>query len=943
MTKWTAMKLWSLGTLQKPQPFYLQSRNFRNLSTVHLTSDDELPPADSELIANPPSQGQEGVRAPTSVYFAKLLSACCKSKSLGIGRLAHAHLAKLGFSDDPKLRIHLITLYSKCREFGYAHKLLDKCSEPDLVSWSALISGYSQNGLAKEAISAFREFHRLDLKCNEFTFPSVLKSCSIAGNLVLGKQVHGAVTVTGFGSDEFVANSLVVMYAKCGAFQDSRRIFYSIPDRNVVSWNALISCYVQDNKFEKGVHMFDEMILSGVKPSEFSMSSILNACSGLGDISQGRKAHGYLIKLGYCSDHFSENALVDMYAKAGDLGDALTTFKEIREPDIVSWNAIIAGCVLHEEHEEGLKLLLQMKRSGIRPNLFTLSSSLKACAALKLDKIGRQLHCLVIKIDMTLDNFVRVGIIDMYAKSGLVHDARRAYELMPQKELVAMNALISGYSQNGNDLGALLLFADMHQVDLGFNQTTLSSVLKSSAALQDINLSKQIHTLSVRSGYTEDIQVITSLIDAYAKYEYIEDARKIFDICSVGDIVALTPMIAAYAQLGHGEEAIELYLKLLDMGVKPDPFVCSSVLNACANLSAYEQGKQVHVHIIKFGFSKDIFAGNSLVNMYGKCGSIEDAERAFREVPERGIVSWSAMIGGLAQHGHGKEALELFNRMLEDNVPPNHITLTSVLCACNHAGLIDQAQRFFESMEELFGITPTQEHSSCMVDILGRAGKLDEAMALIETMPSVASGRAWGSMLGAARVHKNVELGEKAAEMLFSLEPENTGTHVLLANIYASAGMWEEVLNVRRLMKHRKVKKEPGMSWLEVKDEIHTFVVGDQSHPRTEEIYCKLEELSELLNRAGYVPLLEVDLHDVEKSEKERLLYHHSEKLAVAFGLIVTPEGAPIRVKKNLRICIDCHTAFKFICKMVSREIIVRDINRFHHFRDGSCSCGDYW
>ncbi|KAK4753363.1 hypothetical protein SAY87_022161 [Trapa incisa] len=502
------MALRSHCALQKSQPIYEQFRCFSNLSTACLVSSEDLLPAGSDSVANPQLQGQERVRSPASVYFAKLLSACCKSKSLGAGRLVHAHLVKLGFSKDPKLRIHLVNLYSKCREFVYAHKLLDECPEPDVVSWSALISGYSQNGMADEANLVFREFHRLGLKCNEFTFPSVLKSCSIAGNLSLGMQVHGAVAVTGFGSDEFVANSLVVMYAKFGAFKDSRRIFYSIPVRNVVSWNALISCYVQANFLEEGAHMFDEMIISGVKPSEFSMSSILKACSGLGDINQGRKAHGYLVKLGYCSDQFSENALVDMYAKAGNLEDALAAFNKITEPDIVSWNAIIAGSVLQEEYEEGLNLLLQMKRSGIRPNLFTLSSTLKACAGLKLERMGRQLHCLIIKIQTTLDNFVSVGIIDMYAKSSLLHDARKAYELMPQKELVAMNALISGYSQNGNDREAFSLFADMYQINVGFNQTTLSSILKSSGALQDTNLSRQIHTIVVRSGYIEDTQLM---------------------------------------------------------------------------------------------------------------------------------------------------------------------------------------------------------------------------------------------------------------------------------------------------------------------------------------------------------------------------------------------------------------------------------------------------
>ncbi|CAI0468774.1 unnamed protein product [Linum tenue] len=428
----------------------------------------------------------------------------------------------------------------------------------------------------------------------------------------------------------------------------------------------------------------------------------------------------------------------------------------------------------------------------------------------------------------------------------------------------------------------------------------------------------------------------SALISGYSQNGQSEDASRVFKESQTSDLLAFTSMITVYSQDGQGEEALKLYLEMQSQGIKPDAFVYSSLFNACASLSAYEQAKQVHVQVLKLGFIIDIFAGNSLVNSYAKCGSIDDAERAFREIPERSIVSWSAMIGGMAQHGHGRLALQMFNEMLKEGVAPNHITLVSVLCACNHAGLVTDAKRYFSSMEELFSVQPMEEHYACMIDILGRAGKLDEAMELVNTMPYEANAAVWGALLGAARIHKNVDLGSKAAEMLINLEPEKSGTHILLANIYASAGMWDGVAKIRKVMKDSNVKKEPGMSWMEIKDKVHTFIVGDRSHPRGKEIYAKLEELSEPLRK-------ETDLHDVEEREKAKLLYHHSEKLAVAFGLIATPPGAPIRVKKNLRICLDCHTAIKLVSKIASREIIVRDINRFHHFRDGLCSCGDYW
>lgn len=936
--KWT-MKPRQLFSLQKnplPQLLYRPFKRFIQTSPEYSFDQNTTPK--SHLI-----EKSSNFTPTTSISYSKLLSNCCQTKSLIPGLQTHARITRIGLSNDTNLRNHLVNLYSKCGAFGYACKLIDECPEPDLVSWSALVSGYARNGFGEEALLAFREMYLLGLRCNEFTLPSVLKACSITKGLMLGKQVHGLVMVTGFESDVFVANTLVVMYAKCGALEDSRRLFDLMPERNVVSWNALFSCYVQSDIFEEALGLFREMILRGIRPDEYSLSCILNACTGMGDINQGKRIHGDLIKRGYDSDPFSANALVDMYAKGGDLQDSMAVFEGIGKPDIVSWNAVVAGCVLHEYHDWALKLFRRMKNSGTCPNMFTLSSALKACAGLGLEKLGRQLHSVLLNMNIKSDPFVSVGLIDMYCKSGLLEEAKAVYWLMPQKDLVALNAMISGLSQNGEEIEALYLCSDMYKEGIGLNETTMCAILNSTASLQAANICKQVHALSVKSGLQSDIYVSNSLIDSYGKCENVEDACKVFEECPFGDLASFTSMIASYAQCGKGEEALKLYIKMQDMELKPDPFVCSSLLNACANLSAYEQGKLIHVHILKFGFMSDGFAGNSLVNMYAKCGSVDDASRAFSEIPDRGIVSWSAMIGGLAQHGHGKEALNLFTEMLKNGISPNHVTLVSVLYACNHAGLVTEAKKYFESMKESFGIEQTQEHYACMIDLLGRAGKLDEAMDLVNRMPFEANASVWGALLGAARIHKNIELGRRASEMLFTLQPEKSGTHVLLANIYASNGMWEHVAKVRRRMKESNVKKEPGISWMEVKDKVHTFIVGDRSHSRSGEIYAKLDELRDLMNKAGYVPMVEIDLHDVEESEKELLLFHHSEKLAVAFGLIATPPGAPIRIKKNLRVCLDCHTAFKFICKIVSREIVVRDVNRFHHFRNGSCSCGDYW
>ncbi|GJW66419.1 pentatricopeptide repeat-containing protein [Tanacetum coccineum] len=335
--------------------------------------------------------------------------------------------------------------------------------------------------------------------------------------------------------------------------------------------------------------------MSGIRPDEFSLSTLINACTGLRDINQGRKIH-------------SCNALVDMYSKVGNFEDAKVVFERIPKPDIVSWNAVIAGCVLHEDYDMALELMLKMRRSGITPNMFTFSSVLKACSGL-----------------------------DIYSKRGEIDDATKVYDMMLEKELIALNALLCGYSQNNNDIEALSLFAEKHRDGIGFSETTLLAILS--------------------------LQLVYKLFMLLNKF--MDFATLVFDESRVADLATFTSLISAYAQTGQGEEAIKLYLKMQDLELKPDSFLCSSLINTAASLSAYEQGKQIHVHTLKFGLLSDVFTANSLVNMYARCGNIDDANRAFSEVPEKGIVSWSAMIGGLAQHGHGKEALSLFDEMLE--------------------------------------------------------------------------------------------------------------------------------------------------------------------------------------------------------------------------------------------------------------------------------------
>eukprot|EP01018_Ginkgo_biloba_P019749 Gb_26057 [translate_table: standard] len=531
----------------------------------------------------------------------------------------------------------------------------------------------------------------------------------------------------------------------------------------------------------------------------------------------------------------------------------------------------------------------------------------------------------------------------MYARCGDIEDACQVFYSMSKRDVVSWTAMISGYSLHGHDEKALNLFSQMQRADMKPNELTFSSVLSSCASLAALKQGEQVHAHIIRTGFQSHVSVGNSLTTMYAKCGSIEPARQLFDKMPERDMVSLTAMIAGYAQHGNGEEALNIFSLMHRLVLKPNNFTFIGVLSSCAILAALREGKQLHADIIKTGYDSHISVGNTLVSFYAKCGSIENACQVFNTMPKKDVVSWNTIIKGYAQHGYGEEALQLFTEMQQTGMKPDCITFVGVLCACSHAGLVDQGCRYFNSMSQDYCLMPSLDHYGCMVDLFGRAGRLVEAEEFINNMPFEPDATVWGALLGACRIHKNLELGKCIAERLLELKPECPATHILLANMYAAAGRWNDAANVRKMMKDKGLKKQPGCSWIEVKNRVHSFLVGDRSHAQTEEIYAMLEGLAGQMKEAGYVPDTNFVLHDVDEEQKKDILSHHSEKLAIAYGLISTPPGTSIQISKNLRVCDDCHNATKFISKIVGREIVMRDANRFHHFKDGLCSCGDYW
>lgn len=576
-------------------------------------------------------------------------------------------------------------------------------------------------------------------------------------------------------------------------------------------------------------------------------------------------------------------------------------------------------------------------------NSYTYASILQTCTRKMALMEGKQVHAHLLLSGFEEDLFLGTKLISMYAMCGSIEDARLVFDKMPNQNVFLWTAMINGYVRNHHFREAIQLYSQLLWAGIQPDNFTFSCVLKACAGMAALHKGKEIHDHIVRSDIKLDIVVENALVAMYGQCRELEIARQLFDNMSQKNLVSWSSMIAGYAQNGYANEALGLFRVMQHNCLIINWVTIATVLPACSHLGSLQQGKEIHCQVIKSKLKPDVFVWNALIDMYSKCGVIEAARQVFDKMVVRDVVTWNALISGYGINGYGEVSLTLFEKMLRAGFKPNHITFIHVLSTCSHAGLVVEGWEFFNCMRESFHITPRAEHYACMVDLLGRAGHLDEAEKFIQDMPIEPSSSVWGALLGACRIHCNIELAERVAVSAFRIDPENNGYYVLLSNIYAAVGRWDDVTKVRMMMKDRGLKKSPGCSWIEVKNRIYAFTAGDQSLPQSKEIYAILGSLYQQMKEAGYVPATDFALSNVEEKEKEISLCGHSEKLAIVFGLINTCSGTPIRVIKNLRVCGDCHNAIKFISKIVRRDIILRDTNRFHHFKDGACSCKDYW
>lgn len=780
-----------------------------------------------------------------------------------------------------------------------ARDLFDQMPLRDSVSWTTMISGYCQNGYPSHSIKTFISMlvDSNDLNYDVFSFTCVMKACGCLGYTNLALQLHAhVIKKLHLGTETSIQNAIVDMYIKCGAINLAESVFFNIENPSLFCWNSMIYGYSKFYGAQKALHLFARM----------------------------------------------------------------------PERDAVSWDTLISVFSQHDLGVQCLSMFVEMWNQGFRPNFMTYGSVLSACASIFDLEWGTHLHARILRMERGINAYLGSGLIDMYAKCGCLGLARRVFHSLGERNEVSWTCLITGVAQFGLEEDALALFNQMRQDSVVLDDFTLATVLGVCSGQNYGAIGELLHGYAIKSGMDSSVPVGNAIITMYAKCgntekanlafrlmplrdtiswtamitafsqnEDIHKARECFDTMPERNVITWNSMLSTYVQHGFSEEGLKLYVLMQRNGVKPDWITFATSIRACADLAVIKLGIQGVSHALKFGLSSDVSVANSIVTMYSRCGQIKEAQKVFDSIYVKNLISWNAMMAAYAQNGLGRKVIETFEDMLKEGCKPDHISYIAVLSGCSHMGLIEEGKHYFDSMAKVFGISPTNEHFACMVDMLGRAGLLDQAKNLIDGMPFKPNATVWGALLGACRIHHDSRLAETAVKNLMELNVEDSGGYVLLANIYAESGELEGVADMRMLIKAKGIRKSPGCSWIEVDSRVHVFTVDDTNHPQIKEIYMKLEEMMRKIEDTGrYISVVP----SAHRSQK-----YHSEKLAFAFGLLNLPSWMPIYVMKNLRVCHDCHLVIKLLSFVTSRELIMRDGHRFHHFKDGFCSCRDYW
>ncbi|CAN6442951.1 unnamed protein product [Victoria cruziana] len=795
---------------------------------------------------------QEGIRADNFLHPC-VVKACAAMKGLAQGQRVHADIIKTGFDWDIVVLNSLIDMYAKCASLDDAGQIFGGMPTKDGFTWSSMLSGYVQGGCFDCAVNLFREMLNAKVKPSSASLAGILPAFSDSGYLRQGKQVHGLIIASGFGSDRFAGSALVDMYVKCRSLGNARLVFDQIPDRDVVCWNTILQGYSQNDFLEEMVDILRQVseeelshstcshIVShvrsvqdaaqlifklqnaGIRSRPIVRSLLDQMIEYLEDRRMVKEFHGFLLRNGYTTDSSVASNLIEMYSRLGDVGFARGIFGDITRKDLDSWTSMIACYANNELVSEAVQLFDEMHESGLLPDIAAWNAIISAY--IRASDLHNALGFLseMKYSNQRPDSHTTKAILPLIASLTSLEHGRQIHCMLirngGQMSRFIGCAFIKMYGNCGNVFYSLRLFESVTAKDSALWNAAISSLVKNGFVSEAVNVFHAMQETSIKPS-----------------------------------IVTWSTLISGYIQNGFYSEGLSLFRLLLLSGLKPNPVTVASVLPACAQLAVASHGKAVHNYIARTGIGYyDAYAANALMDMYVKCGCVLHAERVFKMMEQRDVVSWNIMIQGAIIHGKGEAALALFDQMVEEGVNPDGVTFVGVLSACSHGGLVDKGWCLFKNMIPRYGVVPSGKHYACMVDLLGRAGQFDTVYDFIIQMPLAPTASLWGALLASSKIHGNVEMAVYASEHLLQLQPENPGNYVLLSNTYASAGRWNDVDHVRKLMTERGIIKMPGCSWVEIKNQVHAFSVESlSSHPEREKIYEFLQQLLFCMSEEGY-------------------------------------------------------------------------------------------
>ncbi|XP_071712010.1 putative pentatricopeptide repeat-containing protein At3g11460, mitochondrial [Rutidosis leptorrhynchoides] len=882
---------------------------------------------------------------PDTATLPLVLKACARLQAIEKGKKLHDDVvSNTGMVHDVRVGTALVDFYSKCGLLENALNVFDKMPERDVVSWNAMISGCVGCCEYQLALDLFSYMQNWNLKANAVTVVEMLKVCAELLDLRLGKVIHGYCLRHGlFNSNDYVDSSLIGFYLKFD-LSTAYLVFETLTSRNTIIWNTMITGFVNNKDYMKALKIFVSMVDNGIQCDSVTMLVVIQACAEFGSLELGMQVHQLVIKLGYSNMH-TTNALLNMYTKFADLRSCYELFNSIPSRDAALWNSILSCSIESGFVDDSLYLLTEMQLDGVQINERTVVILLGLCVQISDGLVnGKSLHAYAFKIGEERNSHIENCLVNMYSMFNHIEDATRIFIKIKEVNVISYNVFVSGLVYNKLNVQACEIFVQMLDLEMKPNSQTITLIISAIDSRELLNIGRSIHGYVTKCGVHVDASLNSALTEMYMDCDDEESGMTLFENYPDKDLISWNSLMSCYIKNNQEYKAL-IFFHYMISWMKPNFVTIINVLSLYSHLSNLPQGRCIHAYTLRrfTSLDRDLSLANAFITMYARCGSLEYGEKVFNNLREKDIVSWNAMIAGYGVHGRGDIAMLTFEKMVNKGIKPNRVSFVSALSACSHSGMIDKGVHLFHSMVQDFFITPELVHYACLVDLLARAGFLNEAKSVIDTMPMAPDASIWRALIGACRIYNDTAMAKSSFEKLIELEPTNAGNYVLLSNIYAAAGIWSEVKDLRLIIEKRNLKKPAGRSWIVVKSRLHIFAAGDKSHTQSEKIYNKLTLLLTLVKEMGYVPDLSWVLHDEDDERKKARLSSHSEKLAIAFGLISTSGFSPILITKNLRICGDCHEFSKYVSKCSKRTIIIRDASRFHHFVDGSCSCKDYW